>query len=34
VRTVRFHASNIYRKLGARHRAEAVAMAYRLGIVA
>jgi DNA-binding NarL/FixJ family response regulator len=34
VRTVRFHASNIYRKLGARHRAEAVAMAYRLGIIA
>ncbi len=34
VRTVRFHASNIYRKLGARHRAEAVAMAYRLGLAA
>jgi DNA-binding NarL/FixJ family response regulator len=34
VRTVRFHASNIYRKLGARHRAEAVAMAYRLGLTA
>jgi DNA-binding NarL/FixJ family response regulator len=34
VRTVRFHASNIYRKLGARHRAEAVAIAYRLGLAA
>lgn len=34
VRTVRFHCSNIYRKLGARHRAEAVAMAYRLGLTA
>jgi DNA-binding NarL/FixJ family response regulator len=34
VRTVRFHASNIYRKLGARHRAEAVAMAYRFGLTA
>lgn len=33
-RTVRFHVSNIYRKLGARHRAEAVAMAYRLGLAA
>jgi DNA-binding NarL/FixJ family response regulator len=34
VRTVRFHASNIYRKLGARRRAEAVAIAYRLGLIA
>jgi DNA-binding NarL/FixJ family response regulator len=34
IRTVRFHCSNIYRKLGARHRAEAVAMAYRLGLTA
>jgi DNA-binding NarL/FixJ family response regulator len=34
VRTVRYHASNIYRKLGARHRAEAVAFAYRLGLTA
>jgi DNA-binding NarL/FixJ family response regulator len=33
-RTVRYHASNIYRKLGARHRAEAVAFAYRLGLTA
>jgi DNA-binding NarL/FixJ family response regulator len=31
IRTVRFHLSNIYRKLGARHRAEAVALAYRFG---
>jgi DNA-binding NarL/FixJ family response regulator/plasmid stability protein len=34
VRTARYHASNIYRKLGARHRAEAVALAYRLGLTA
>lgn len=34
VRTARYHASNIYRKLGARHRAEAVAFAYRLGLTA
>jgi DNA-binding NarL/FixJ family response regulator len=34
VRTVKFHASNIYRKLGARHRAEAVAIAYQLGLAA
>jgi DNA-binding NarL/FixJ family response regulator len=32
VRTVKFHSSNIYRKLGARHRAEAVALAYQLGL--
>jgi DNA-binding NarL/FixJ family response regulator len=34
VRTVKFHASNIYRKLGARHRSEAVSLAYRLGLIA
>jgi len=34
LRTARYHASNIYRKLGARHRAEAVALAYRLGLTA
>jgi DNA-binding NarL/FixJ family response regulator len=32
IRTVKFHVSNIYRKLGVRHRAEAVAMAFRLGL--
>jgi DNA-binding NarL/FixJ family response regulator len=31
-RTVKFHLTNIYRKLGVRNRVEAAAAAYRLGI--
>jgi DNA-binding NarL/FixJ family response regulator len=31
--TVKFHLTNIYRKLGARNRTEAIRHAYRLGLV-
>jgi DNA-binding CsgD family transcriptional regulator len=34
VRTVERHISNVYRKLGARNRAHAVALAIELGLVA
>lgn len=34
IRTVKHHTSSIFRKLGARNRAEAIAFAYRLGLVA
>lgn len=34
IRTVKHHASGIYRKLGAGSRAEAIALAYKLGLAA